>query len=83
MPKGLAARARALGIDPQNLADFEAARGRPLSQRMGMFFRTYKPVMDDTPFRAFDSTADYRRWCNENMPPWFGYGSDATPQKRG
>jgi hypothetical protein len=51
------------GSIQQNLADFEAARRRPLSQRMGIFFRTYKPVMDDAPFRAFESTADYRRWC--------------------
>ena len=65
-----------MGIDPENLADFEAARRRPLSQRMRMFVRTYKPVMDDEPFRAFDSTEDYRRWCNENLPAWLGYGTD-------
>ncbi len=76
MPNGIEERARAIGIDPENLADFEAARRRPLSQRMGMFFRTYKPVMDDSPFRAFASTADYRRWCNENLPSWLGYGTD-------
>ena len=69
-------RTRALGIDPQNLADFEAARRRPLSQRMRMFVRTYKPVMDDARFRAFNSTAEYRRWCNENLPRWLGYHSD-------
>ena len=75
MAKRIAERARAIGIDPENLADFEAARRRPLSQRMGMFFRTYKPVMDDARFRTFASTADYRRWCNENVPSWLGYGS--------
>ena len=69
-------RARAMGIDPENLADFEAARRRPLSQRMRMFVRTYKPVMDDAPFRAFATTTDYRRWCNENLPAWLGYGTD-------
>ena len=32
-----------MGIDPEHLLDFEAARRRPLKRRMGMFFRTYKP----------------------------------------
>ena len=39
------------------------------------FIKTYKPVMDDAEFRAFDTTADYRRWCEENLPDWLGYGS--------
>jgi len=43
----------------------------PLSLR---FIHTYKPVLDDEPFRAFDTTADYRRWCEENLPDWLGYG---------
>jgi hypothetical protein len=46
------------------LADFEAAARRSLPTRFRYaFIRTYKPVLDDAPFRAFDSTADYRRWC--------------------
>ena len=40
-----------------------------------MFFRTRKPILDDAPYRAFDSTADYRQWCNENLPMWLGYRS--------
>ena len=58
------------------LADFEAAARRPLRQRMRYaFIHTHKPVMDDAPFRAFDTTADYRRWCEQNLPDWLGYGS--------
>jgi len=57
------------------LADFEAAARRPLRQRFRYaFIRTYKPVLDDAPFRAFATTADYRKWCEENLPPWLGYG---------
>ena len=26
------------------------------------------------PFRAFATMADYRRWCEENLPDWLGYG---------
>ncbi len=47
---------------------------RPLAARIKYgFHRTYKPVMDDARFRAFDTTADYRRWCDENLPEWLGY----------
>ena len=58
------------------LEDFEAARRRPLAQRWKYaFIRTYKPVLDDLTYRSFDSTAEYRRWCDENLPSWLGYGS--------
>ena len=62
-------------IPPEWLAEFEAAARRPLETRFRYaFIHTHKPVMDDAPFRAFDTTADYRRWCEENLPDWLGYG---------
>lgn len=55
-------------------AEFEAAAQRSLETRFRYaFIRTYKPVMDDAPFRAFDTMEDYRRWCEENLPDWLGY----------
>ena len=63
------------GIPPEWLAEFQAAARRPLEMRFRYaFIRTYKPVLDDAPFRAFETTADYRRWCEENLPDWLGYG---------
>jgi len=57
------------------LAEFEAAAKRPLEQRMRYaFIKTYKPVLDDAPFRAFDTTREYRAWCEKNLPSWLGYG---------
>jgi len=57
------------------LAEFEAAAKRPLEQRMRYaFIRTYKPVLDDAPFRAFNTTREYRAWCEQNLPSWLGYG---------
>jgi hypothetical protein len=57
------------------LEEFEAATRRPLSQRLRYAYtKTYKPVMDDAPFRAWDTTAEYRRWCEANLPSWLGYG---------
>ena len=63
------------GIPAEWLAEFEAAARRDLPTRMRYaFIQTYKPVMDDEPFRAFDTTAQYRQWCQENLPDWLGYG---------
>jgi hypothetical protein len=64
-----------LDIPPEWLADFEAAARRSLKQRFRYaFIKTYKPVMDDAPYRSFDTMEDYRRWCEENLPSWLGYG---------
>ncbi|MBI4231275.1 MAG: hypothetical protein HY608_10605 [Planctomycetes bacterium] len=57
------------------ILDFEAAARRPLEQRMKYaFLKTHKPVLDDAPFRAFDTMEAYRLWCQENLPSWLGYG---------
>lgn len=54
--------------------DFEAAAHRTLEQRMKYaFIKTYKPVMDDAKFRAFDTMEEYRQWCEANLPRWLGY----------
>ncbi len=63
------------GISAELLAEFEAAARRPLEMRMRYaFIRTYRPVLDDARYRAFDTMEDYRRWCEENLPDWLGYG---------
>jgi hypothetical protein len=57
------------------IADFEAAARRSLEDRMRYaFIRTPRPVLDDASYRSFDTLADYRRWCEENLPSWLGYG---------
>jgi len=51
--------------------EFEAAARRPLEVRLRYaFVRTYKPVLDDEPYRSFDTMADYRLWCETHLPPW-------------
>ncbi len=62
-------------IPADALAEFEAAAKRPLAQRFRYaFIKTYKPVMDDAKFRSFETMAEYRQWCEENLPDWLGYG---------
>lgn len=56
-------------------AEFEAAARRPLPSRLRYaFIRTYKPVLDDAPYRSFDTMAEYRAWCETTLPSWLGYG---------
>lgn len=66
---------KAAEIPAEWLAEFEAAARRPLRTRFRYSFSpTHKPVLDDEPFRAFDTTAKDRKWCEENLPDWLGYG---------
>lgn len=63
------------GIPAEWLAEFEAAAHRSLETRLRYaFIHTYKPVLDDAPYRAFDTMEDYRRWCEKHLPDWLGYG---------
>ena len=58
-----------------DFADFEAAARRSLEQHVNnSFIHTHKPVLDDAGYRSFDSMEEYRRWCEENLPDWLGYG---------
>ena len=70
-------------IPSEWLAEFEAAAKRPLKERLRYaFIKTYKPVMDDADFRAFDTMEDYRRWCAEKLPRWLGYARLNTVRPR-
>jgi hypothetical protein len=54
---------------------FEAAARRPLRTRFRYaFIHTYKPVLDDATYRSFDTMADYRAWCERELPNWLGHG---------
>ena len=54
--------------------EFDAAARRPLEVRMRYaFVKTHKPVLDDAPFRVFDTMEDYRQWCDRELPMWLGY----------
>ena len=47
---------------------------RPLRDRIKYdFYRTYRPVLDDAPWRSFESTAEYRAWCETNLPDYLGF----------
>ena len=67
-------------IPAQWLAEFEAAARRTLEERIRYgFIHTYKPVLDDVPYRSFDTMEEYRKWCDENLPEWLGYRRVSEP----
>ncbi len=64
-----------IDIDPEWRAEFDAAAARPLEQHLRYgFVKTYKPVLDDARYRAFDTMEAYRAWCDAHVPAWLGYG---------
>ncbi|MBA2736438.1 MAG: hypothetical protein H0U50_06560 [Pyrinomonadaceae bacterium] len=47
---------------------------RSLAQRFKYgFFRQYKPVLDDVPYRTFETMREYREWADKNLPRYLGY----------
>jgi hypothetical protein len=47
---------------------------RPLALRLKYgFCRTYKPILDDAPWRSFSTMAEYRNWCAMNLPDYLGF----------
>lgn len=56
---------------------------RSVEERMRYgFCYVYKPVLDDADWRSFDSTAEYRRWCQDNLPIYLGYGAADSLQRQ-
>ena len=73
-PRPIPEPATTPSIPREWLEEFEAAARRPLELRWRYaFIKTYKPVLDDAPYRSFETMEDYRRWCEENLPRWLGY----------
>jgi len=57
------------------IKQFELALKRKVADRIRRgFIKTYKPIMDDFPYRVFHSMRDYHRWCKTKLPKWLGYG---------
>lgn len=37
------------------------------------FYKEYKPILDDEPYRSFETMADYRKWADESLPQYLGF----------
>lgn len=42
------------------------------------FCHVYKPVLDDEPYRIFATMAEYRTWCERELPEYLGYRRPAA-----
>ena len=62
---------------PPEWKDFDAASRRSFEEHIrNSFVFIYKPVLDDAGYPSWESTAEYRQWCKENLPEWLGYNRD-------
>lgn len=73
-------------MNDDNLEEFreqcERNLRRSVEERMRYgFCYVYKPVLDDAPWRSFESTAAYRKWCRDNLPDYLGYGELTALQR--
>ena len=60
----------------------ERQLARSLDERIRFgFFRNPDPVRDRNLNRSFASLGEYRRFCEESYPAWFGYARPA-PEAR-
>lgn len=63
-----------LNGEEQQRLDFQDAFLRNVSERIELGFIPMKiPVIDDAPYRIFNTTKDYRQWADKNLPKWLGY----------
>ncbi len=43
------------------------------------FCHVHKPGLDDAPDRAFATLAEYRHWCERELPAYLGYRAARQP----
>jgi hypothetical protein len=56
------------------MLDFLDGLSRTVEERINLGFVQVKlPVIDDVPYRIFDTMEEYRNWANKNTPSWLGY----------
>ncbi len=65
-------------IEDTSMAEFRDRCRRQLRRKLEHrikygFCLVYKPVLDDAPYRAFETMSEYRAWCEANLPEYLGY----------
>jgi hypothetical protein len=63
-----------LNDEEQLKLDMEDTLSRTAEERIELgFIPMSMPIIDEVPYRIFDSMDEYRRWAAEELPPWLGY----------
>jgi len=54
--------------------DFLDCLSRTVYERIELGFIPMRlPVIDEEPYRIFDTLEEYRKWASRNLPSWLGY----------
>ena len=60
--------------EAQMMLDFQDGLSRSVDERIGLGIIPLRlPVMEDAPYRVFESLHDYRAWAERTIPRYFGY----------
>jgi len=63
-----------LSEEEQLRLDFEDGLSRTVEERIELGFIPIKiPIIDEAPYRIFDTMDEYRNWANKYLPKWLGY----------
>ncbi len=66
-----------LNEEEQLRLNFEDGLFRSVEERIRLgFIQMRLPVIDESPYRIFNTMKEYRKWANENLPKWLGYYTD-------
>jgi hypothetical protein len=61
--------------------EFEEAARWSVEERIRRdIVKMYRPILDDAPYRSFESMEQYRNWCEENLPASWGFGRSPKPE---
>lgn len=75
--KKLIYRIGRLSEEEQLKIDLRDGLSRTVEERIELGFIPMKmPVIDEAPYRIFDTMDEYRNWANKNLPKWLGYNID-------
>jgi hypothetical protein len=60
--------------EEQLMLDFWDGLSRTVEERIDLGFVPVKlPVIDDMPYRIFDTMEEYRKWAEMTLPRYLGY----------
>lgn len=70
--------------EEENKLNFRDSLSRSIDEHIQLGFMPMAlPVIDDEPYRIFNTMKEYRKWCNKELPEWLGYRTVNDPALKG
>ena len=58
----------------QQMLDFRDGLSRTVAERVRLGLVLMKlPILNDAPYRIFDTMEEYRLWAERHLPPYLGF----------